>query len=153
LSLQCARCHDHKYDPISQREYYRFFAFFNSSPDKQANYANFLAAEPYLRVPSPAQLAQIQQLGRERHKRERAIRNLDAEAKKALARWENGLIPKVMAQLEVAGWRTATVQALLRRLFLAVASEDYRRWKAEAAALLRQEAEVNKRVPAVMVML
>ena len=30
LSMECARCHDHKYDPITQRDYYRLFAFFNS---------------------------------------------------------------------------------------------------------------------------
>ncbi len=29
LSLECARCHDHKYDPITQRDYYRLFSFFN----------------------------------------------------------------------------------------------------------------------------
>ncbi len=30
LSLECARCHDHKYDPISQKEYYQLFGYFNS---------------------------------------------------------------------------------------------------------------------------
>ena len=30
LSLGCARCHDHKFDPIRQREYYQIFSFFNN---------------------------------------------------------------------------------------------------------------------------
>jgi hypothetical protein len=33
MTLRCARCHDHKFDPISQKEYYEFFAFFNQVPE------------------------------------------------------------------------------------------------------------------------
>ncbi len=31
-TLECAQCHDHKYDPFSQRDYYRLFAYFNNTP-------------------------------------------------------------------------------------------------------------------------
>ena len=33
LTMECGQCHDHKYDPISQRDYYQFFAYFNQASD------------------------------------------------------------------------------------------------------------------------
>ncbi len=45
LTMQCARCHDHKFDPIKQRDYYSFSAFFNSI-DESGLYSHFTRATP-----------------------------------------------------------------------------------------------------------
>ncbi|HSH93601.1 MAG TPA: DUF1553 domain-containing protein [Roseimicrobium sp.] len=45
LTLECARCHDHKYDPISQKDYYSLSAFFNNI-DESGLYSHFTRAMP-----------------------------------------------------------------------------------------------------------
>ncbi|MFM9062385.1 MAG: DUF1549 domain-containing protein, partial [Pirellula sp.] len=62
LSMQCARCHDHKIDPITQAEYYRFFSLVNNLEEKQASYSNFVGAEPFVRVPTAEQIGSKKQL-------------------------------------------------------------------------------------------
>lgn len=62
LSMQCARCHDHKIDPITQAEYYRFFSLVNNLEEKQASYSNFVGAEPFVRVPTTEQIESKKQL-------------------------------------------------------------------------------------------
>ncbi len=58
LTLECAQCHDHKYDPISQEEYYRFYAFFNVSRDggMQTRKGN---AQPIIDIPDPEKQQQL----------------------------------------------------------------------------------------------
>ena len=43
ITIQCAQCHDHKYDPLKQEEYYRLFAFLNNT--HEANLAVYTSAE------------------------------------------------------------------------------------------------------------
>ena len=54
MTMGCARCHDHKYDPISQRDFYRFYAFFNNIPEKGLDGRKGNAA-PVLEIPTPEQ--------------------------------------------------------------------------------------------------
>jgi hypothetical protein len=51
LSLTCARCHNHKYDPVSQEEYYRLVAFFNSTAEHSLD-GNKYDYAPVLKAPS-----------------------------------------------------------------------------------------------------
>ena len=62
LTMECARCHDHKYDPISQKDYYRLFAFFNST-DESGLYSHFTDA-----IPSPTVLLYKDDAQQQQHK-------------------------------------------------------------------------------------
>ncbi|MEO7143030.1 MAG: DUF1549 domain-containing protein, partial [Bryobacteraceae bacterium] len=61
ITLGCARCHDHKYDPFKQKEFYEFYAFFNSIPEKGLDGRTGNAA-PYLSLPSPDQQKHLDEL-------------------------------------------------------------------------------------------
>ena len=62
LTVGCARCHDHKYDPIPQRDYYRMFAFFNSVPGNGFAY-NFGNDDPKIKAPRPEEQKMLGSLG------------------------------------------------------------------------------------------
>ncbi len=54
LTNACAKCHDHKYDPITQKEYYGLYAYFNSTTDAPLD-GNALAPPPVIRAATPAE--------------------------------------------------------------------------------------------------
>mgnify|MGYP001346394566 CR=1 FL=1 len=62
LTLACARCHDHKYDPLSQRDFYRLFAFYNNTPEKGIYRRN---AAPLLKIPTRQVAAELESLARD----------------------------------------------------------------------------------------
>ena len=103
LSFQCARCHDHKYDPLSQREYYRFAAFFNNIPDKVVGYSEGRMAEPLLKVPSPAQQAEQSRLETARDEVSRKLKERADAVETDIAAWEQSLTPAELAKSVPAG--------------------------------------------------
>ena len=60
-TLGCARCHSHKYDPISQKEFYQFFAFFNTIAEEGLD-GRTGNAKPILALPTPDQKSKLDQL-------------------------------------------------------------------------------------------
>lgn len=54
LTMECGQCHDHKYDPISQKEYYAFYAYFNQTKDKGMQTRNG-NEPPIVELPTPEQ--------------------------------------------------------------------------------------------------
>lgn len=54
LTFACAQCHDHKYDPITQKDFYRLYAFFNNLPERGLD-GNKGNAVPVIKAPTPEQ--------------------------------------------------------------------------------------------------
>jgi hypothetical protein len=73
-TMACAQCHDHKYDPFAQREYFQLFAFFNNTADRgESN-------EPEVALPTPEQAARQAEIRAERVRRQAELDQL-AKAK------------------------------------------------------------------------
>ncbi len=63
----CARCHDHKYDPLSQRDFYRLFAYFNNVPENGLDGRDG-NVEPFLAAPTEEQQSRMAALEKERER-------------------------------------------------------------------------------------
>ncbi len=89
LTAGCAKCHSHKYDPISHKDYYRLFAFFNQSEDSDR------ADEwPTRAIPGPSQTQRIKQIQDKAEAARDAIAQLNERNLDLLARWEDKEKPK-----------------------------------------------------------
>ena len=58
LTAGCAQCHDHKYDPITQKEYYQLYAYFNNITENAMD-GNRKDSPPVVKLPTPEQKTQL----------------------------------------------------------------------------------------------
>ena len=62
LTLGCVECHDHKYDPISHKEYYQLFAYFSGIKEPKAGFIHDQPLPPILSLPTPEQEKELKRL-------------------------------------------------------------------------------------------
>jgi len=94
LTVGCARCHNHKYDPVTQKEFYRFAAFFNTV-DEEGLDGRVGNAKPFLQLPSPEQKARQDALSAAIKEHEAAL--ADKEVTPEQEAWERTYAGQIAA--------------------------------------------------------
>jgi hypothetical protein len=90
LTLGCARCHDHKYDPITQKEFYQALAYFNNLPERGRviKYGN---SAPLVKAPTASMRLELEKLAEEIARAERELVSMEEGAAAKEAEWEAAL--------------------------------------------------------------
>lgn len=119
LTMGCARCHDHKYDPITQRDFYSLAAYFNNvdeagnggAADGRGNF------KPYLKLPSPELESQIAAKDAELKAAREKLATLDQQLTGGQAAWEKTALTaqpawQVLTPANLKGENGVTLKAL-----------------------------------------
>jgi hypothetical protein len=91
LTFGCARCHDHKFDPITQKETYQLYAYFNSSAEAGIGQRDGSNTPPLVRAPTPEQQAKLEELENQVRAAEQQLAALRPEIENAQRAWEKSL--------------------------------------------------------------
>lgn len=163
LTVACAQCHDHKFDPITQKDYYRLFAFFHNVPEKGLD-GQKGNAEPLLTLPTPEMEAQLKKLDTGIVAGEAAVRRLEAELPATQAQWEQNWIRLHHEEGELAKQPALAIIAIpvaersaeqtkeLRKYFHEHHASELRRAEQELASLHQARENLEKAIPTTMVM-
>ncbi len=102
-TVGCAECHDHKYDPISTKEFYQLYAFFHSVPEKGLDGTRVKNPAPVLKVPSPDQGSRLIRLLDLIPKAEKTLADREGELPKEQEAWEKELQKQEIPEPKIDG--------------------------------------------------
>jgi hypothetical protein len=91
LTMGCARCHNHKYDPFTQKEYYQLSAYFNSIPEDGHSFDQG-NSPPWIAAPTIEQQKQLAQFNQQIGQVEKQINGLAEKSAGLQQRWEKTLL-------------------------------------------------------------
>jgi hypothetical protein len=90
LTLGCARCHDHKYDPFTQKEFYQLFAYFNNIPER-GNANKYGNSAPTIQAPTVAEQSKLKEIDQRLTAAQKHFDSLATEVSRAQRSWETTL--------------------------------------------------------------
>ncbi|MFN8140165.1 MAG: DUF1553 domain-containing protein [Fimbriimonadales bacterium] len=88
LTSGCARCHDHKYDPISTRDFYKMFAYFNNVPESGTGEERPVNHPPTMLAPYPQQQQDLQSLEVQISALQKGLQQTIATSVASASRWK-----------------------------------------------------------------
>ncbi len=92
MTVACAQCHDHKYDPITQKDFYALYAFFNNVPENGKDGVRDRNPQPFLSVPSDMQKAKLKQNDEEFAAAELKLSELMKTLTEKQSSWEQAFV-------------------------------------------------------------
>lgn len=163
LTLNCCRCHDHKYDPITNEEYYKLFAIFNQTPIDGGG--GDPRTKPVMAVPNDEQVTQLAELDEQLEQANAALSQIEDSLRSEQSDWEASELASLTETEdsdETEQLLIAAIQAGLddrtdeQKIRVAQAhrssNPQYVKQLQERDNLAKKRAEVDAGVPKVMVM-
>jgi Protein of unknown function (DUF1553)/Protein of unknown function (DUF1549)/Planctomycete cytochrome C len=162
LTLGCARCHDHKYDPISQKEFYQMFSFFNNIAETGVAVGALNRSggnlDPMIRVGSAEQIKQAQELQSKIDKINATLKDAEKKIAAAQSAWEKSKLSHDQTPAEIkkiimsGGKRSKAQKALVDQYYRSTVDPTYKQIVAEREQLIKQLNSLDKSTPLTMVM-
>lgn len=115
LTIGCARCHNHKYDPITQKEFYQLYAYFNNIPEfgRGMKYGN---SPPVIPAPTRKQQIEMARIEAEMRKAEGFLKEREAAIARGQRKWERTLAsadPRYWRPRDSFAWNAKAVDGVV----------------------------------------